>query len=104
MLQAVTTLIDKQPMNVHNQSGSKAIRCNTPALKDKEFTLLNGKEHTSDLVHEPEHHILTLEAPIGVIADTHGLLREEAHSCLEGCGLVLHLGDVGQKPLGQGNP
>ncbi|HCR97400.1 MULTISPECIES: metallophosphoesterase family protein [Halomonas] len=47
---------------------------------------------------EPEHHILTLEAPIGVIADTHGLLREEAHSCLEGCGLVLHLGDVGQKP------
>lgn len=41
---------------------------------------------------------LTLETPVGVIADTHGLLREEALTYLTGCGLILHLGDVGQKP------
>lgn len=40
---------------------------------------------------------VTLEGPIGVIADTHGLLRPEALAMLEGCGLILHLGDVGSK-------
>lgn len=37
------------------------------------------------------------DAPIGVIADTHGTLRDEALSMLEGCGLILHLGDVGSR-------
>ncbi len=32
---------------------------------------------------------------IGVIADTHGLLRPEALTALEGSDLVLHAGDVG---------
>jgi hypothetical protein len=32
---------------------------------------------------------------IGVISDTHGLLRPEAVKALEGCGLILHAGDVG---------
>lgn len=32
---------------------------------------------------------------IGVIADTHGLLRPEALSALEGSELILHAGDVG---------
>lgn len=41
--------------------------------------------------------LLTLDAPVGVIADTHGLLRDEALTYLTGCGLILHLGDVGQK-------
>lgn len=45
---------------------------------------------------KPEHS-LTLDAPVGVIADTHGLLRDEALTYLAGCGLILHLGDVGQK-------
>ncbi|TDR50755.1 hypothetical protein DFP85_12239 [Halomonas ventosae] len=40
---------------------------------------------------------VTLEGPIGVIADTHGLLRPEALTMLQGCGLILHLGDVGSK-------
>mgnify|MGYP001948492678 FL=1 len=40
------------------------------------------------------HHITT-ELPIGVISDTHGLLRPEALVMLEGCELILHLGDVG---------
>ncbi|MGE6607179.1 metallophosphoesterase family protein [Halomonas sp. NPDC076908] len=36
-------------------------------------------------------------SPIGVIADTHGLLRDEALELLEECELILHLGDVGNK-------
>jgi putative phosphoesterase len=32
-----------------------------------------------------------------VIADTHGKLRDEALSVLDGCELILHLGDVGGK-------
>ncbi|WP_018916587.1 metallophosphoesterase family protein [Vreelandella zhanjiangensis] len=45
--------------------------------------------------------LLTLDAPVGVIADTHGLLRDEALTYLTGCGLILHLGDVGQKQENQ---
>ncbi|TLF53087.1 metallophosphoesterase family protein [Halomonas urmiana] len=37
------------------------------------------------------------DAPIGVIADTHGTLRDEALALLEGSGLILHLGDVGSR-------
>lgn len=40
---------------------------------------------------------MTLAQPLGVISDTHGLLRPEALSLLEGCGLILHLGDVGSR-------
>lgn len=32
---------------------------------------------------------------VGVISDTHGLLRPEALAALEGCDLVVHAGDVG---------
>jgi uncharacterized protein len=32
---------------------------------------------------------------IGVISDTHGLLRPEAVAALAGCALILHAGDVG---------
>ena len=32
---------------------------------------------------------------IGVIADTHGLLRDEAIAALAGSELILHAGDVG---------
>lgn len=41
---------------------------------------------------------LDIAAPIGVISDTHGLLRDEALTLLAGCELILHLGDVGAKP------
>lgn len=34
-------------------------------------------------------------AEIGVISDTHGLLRREAVAALDGCDLILHAGDVG---------
>ena len=32
---------------------------------------------------------------IGVISDTHGLLRDEAVTCLEGSALIVHAGDIG---------
>ena len=32
---------------------------------------------------------------IGVISDTHGLLRPEAHRALQGVQLIIHAGDVG---------
>jgi hypothetical protein len=32
---------------------------------------------------------------IGVISDTHGLLRPEAREALRGCELILHAGDLG---------
>lgn len=38
----------------------------------------------------PEDGIL-----IGVISDTHGLLRPEALAALEGCDHIIHVGDIG---------
>lgn len=38
----------------------------------------------------------TLEATaIGVISDTHGLVRPEAVAALKGCDLIIHAGDIG---------
>jgi len=39
---------------------------------------------------------------IGVIADTHGLLRPQAVRALEGCELILHAGDVGRLEVLEG--
>jgi uncharacterized protein len=36
---------------------------------------------------------------IGLISDTHGLLRPEALTALEGCGLIVHAGDVGKAEI-----
>ncbi len=36
---------------------------------------------------------------MGVIADTHGLLRPEAVAALQGCGLILHAGDIGRSEI-----
>ena len=33
---------------------------------------------------------------VGLISDTHGLLRQEALAALRGCSLILHAGDVGE--------
>lgn len=41
--------------------------------------------------------LYNIVSPVGVIADTHGLLRDEALELLEGCELILHLGDVGSQ-------
>jgi len=36
---------------------------------------------------------------VGLISDTHGLLRKEALSALEGCDLIIHAGDVGKPEI-----
>lgn len=36
-------------------------------------------------------------APIGLIADTHGLLRPEAVAALAGCAHIIHAGDIGSR-------
>ncbi len=36
------------------------------------------------------------DAWVGLISDTHGLLRPEALAALRGCSLILHAGDVGE--------
>ncbi len=36
-------------------------------------------------------------APIGLIADTHGLLRPEAVAALQGCAHIIHAGDIGSR-------
>ncbi len=36
---------------------------------------------------------------IGVISDTHGILRAEAASALAGCGRIIHAGDVGEESI-----
>src|SRR6266481_5376942 len=37
-----------------------------------------------------------IDLRLGVISDTHGLLRREAVSALRGCDLIIHAGDVGE--------
>ena len=36
---------------------------------------------------------------IGVISDTHGLLRPSALSALKGCDLIIHAGDIGKEEI-----
>jgi putative phosphoesterase len=36
-----------------------------------------------------------IDLSVGVISDTHGLLRPEAAAALHGCDLIIHAGDVG---------
>lgn len=39
------------------------------------------------------------DAPVGIISDTHGLLRDEALTLLDDCGVLIHLGDVGDPAI-----
>ncbi len=36
---------------------------------------------------------------VGIISDTHGLLRPEAETALAGCGVIIHAGDVGREEV-----
>jgi uncharacterized protein len=38
-------------------------------------------------------------ARVGLISDTHGLLRREARECLAGCDFIIHAGDVGEPSI-----
>jgi putative phosphoesterase len=42
---------------------------------------------------------LEANATIGVISDTHGLLRPSAIAALQGCDLIVHAGDVGRAEI-----
>ncbi|MGH8557656.1 MAG: metallophosphoesterase family protein [Methylococcales bacterium] len=33
---------------------------------------------------------------LGIISDTHGLVRPEVHRVLDGCDLIIHAGDIGK--------
>jgi putative phosphoesterase len=37
-----------------------------------------------------------IETTVGVIADTHGLLRPQSVAALQGCAIIIHAGDVGK--------
>lgn len=39
------------------------------------------------------------EGRVGLISDTHGLLRPEALSFLQGCQLIVHAGDIGGRDI-----
>jgi putative phosphoesterase len=43
--------------------------------------------------------MLGMVLQVGIISDTHGLLRPRALTALEGCGLILHAGDVGRPEI-----
>nr|WP_240769070.1 metallophosphoesterase family protein [Paracoccus liaowanqingii] len=43
----------------------------------------------------PRRHQPSLGQRIGVISDTHGLLRPEALEALQGVDRILHAGDIG---------
>ena len=36
---------------------------------------------------------------VGLISDTHGLLRKEALTALKGCNLIIHAGDIGKPEI-----
>jgi hypothetical protein len=36
---------------------------------------------------------------VGLIPDTHGLLRPEALAALRGCGRIVHAGDIGDPAI-----
>ena len=36
---------------------------------------------------------------IGILSDTHDLLRPEVAGCLRGCGLILHGGDISSRKI-----
>ena len=55
---------------------------------DHSLTTIPGGEPAMKL--PPETHA------IGVISDTHGLLRPQAVAALSGCGLIIHAGDIGK--------
>src|ERR1700726_2924609 len=45
------------------------------------------------------HTMIRKVTAIGLISDTHGLLREEARRALEGSELIIHAGDVGNPEI-----
>jgi putative phosphoesterase len=53
----------------------------------------------SSAAENPRHPLGKIPQKIGLISDTHGLLREEALLALRGSDLILHAGDVGDPKI-----
>jgi len=61
-------------------------------------TLWGGRPQAEDLTPKTGHRgpeAATLMTIVGVISDTHGLLRPEAIEALRGAARILHAGDIG---------
>ena len=43
--------------------------------------------------------MIKIDLNVGVISDTHGLLRPQAVAALRGCDLIVHAGDVGEEAV-----
>lgn len=54
----------------------------------------NGPAGTNFDVNLEDGHT-TMTRKIGILSDTHGLLREEVRSRLQGCDTIMHAGDIG---------
>ncbi len=54
---------------------------------------------TRETGDEDHNQLMNPGYPIGVISDTHGLLREEALAALAGSALIIHAGDVGDPAI-----
>jgi hypothetical protein len=46
-----------------------------------------------------QHKVALKQGRIGVISDTHGLMRPEALAALHGCELIIHAGDIGKSEV-----
>jgi len=70
---------------------------NTKARNGKQATKTRKRETNNSAKTQGDHDVIRLEqfSRVGVISDTHGLLRPEAVESLRGCGLIVHAGDVG---------
>jgi putative phosphoesterase len=68
-------------------AGGSTAKIQTAAVKTAAFT--------SGFIFEPLNGRLVTMARIGLISDTHGLLRPEATKFLRGSDFIVHAGDIG---------
>ena len=59
----------------------------------------NPHRLTSLLHRLQQGHVKKFSTAIGLISDTHGLLREEAVRALHGSDLIIHAGDIGKPEI-----
>ena len=68
----------------------QAFSFNSRILDGKQEIVLKGKAQTM-----PESPLQRRQLTIGVVSDTHGLLRPSAAEALAGSDLIIHAGDIG---------
>src|SRR6266849_2463350 len=62
---------------------------------------LDGPRRATEVnkANYPNRTVNRAATNIGLISDTHGLLRDEARRALEGSDLIIHAGDVGKPEI-----